>query len=378
MKRLCVSIFFFGNNLYFVPIAQCGGLDIEQPQKVKQLTFFSPLETKGQILKDTIDMSGEKLPSPFRYNESDFRKNIQLILELSKNQTWGKFISKALNFDVGLTESWLIFCPREYDRGGMSGIPEHEFSISRDVPLTELGNSIDKVLQYCVAKGGKTLNDLISLKKELTNPEPIDGQDNFLAVNFGYKIRWFAIKSVDVDKVAQEFSLQNIRKTDWATGIEKAYQNLVFISPPVGDWTFVVGWGLSEVVSGTESVRAKVVELSKVLGEVQYFESHRIPDAYGWVKGIDGQIVRAYFYCGERGENSLVEGEPTPVEQPYNLFNTFSEESKKSDYWDRKDIVFPDEDFVLKVAESWSIDPMSLEERDDIHGQGLLGKIGEN
>jgi hypothetical protein len=329
------------------------------------------------MLKDTIDVSGEKLLPPFRYSRSEFNEEIQPLLRLSKTaQTWGKFISNALSFDVGLEESRLTFCPYEYERGGMASISEHSFSISSDSSLAELGNSIDEVLKYCVAKGGRKLNDLITTKKQSKKTEPINEQDSVPAANFGYKIRWFLIKTIDTEKVAQEFSLQNIRSSDWATGIDKAYQNSVFISSPVGEWTFVVGWGLSEFIGGAESIRAKVVELSKVFGEVQYFESHRIPDAYGWIKGIKGQIIRAYFYCGERGDNQLVEGNPTPVEQPYNLVNTFSDESKDSEYLSREDIVFPDEDLVLRVAESWGVDPMSLEERDDIKGQGLLGKIG--
>jgi hypothetical protein len=377
MKRLCVSVYFYEKNLYFAPVAQCGYLYVTQHQKVKQLTFCASVAVKGQILKDTIAMSGEKLPSPFRYSENEFREEIQLLLGLSKTaKTWGKFISNALNFEVGLDESKLTFCPREYERGGMITLSDMEFTIPVDSNVEILGNSIDEVLKYCIAKGGKKLSNLILTKKELNKPVLVNEQDTVPVVNFGYKIIWFLIKTIDTEKVSKEFSLQNIRKSDWSKGIDKAYQNLVFVSPPVGNWTFVVGWGLSEVVSGAEIAREKVVELSKVFGEVQYFESHRGPDAYGWIKGINGQIIRAYFYCGERGDNQLIEGNPTPFEQPYNLVNTFSEKSKESGYWDREDIVFPDEDFVLQVAGSWGVDPMSLEERDDIKGQGLLGKIG--
>jgi hypothetical protein len=354
-----------------VPIDQCGSLDIEQIQKVKQLTFLASIEKKGQMLKDILNISGNKLPGPFRYDKKEFQEEIKQILDMTKAKTWGQFIANTLNFEVGLDENNLFFCPREYERGGMTNISDKEFLIPfNSVALKELGNSIDKVLQYCIAKGGKRLSDMITIENKSNNFESnLEQQSEFelFGVNFGYKIRWFAIKTVDMEKVVKEFSLQKIQKSNWWEGIEKAYEKSVFISPSVEGWTFAVGYGLSEVTSDIEILRNKIIELSKTFGEAQYFESHRGANVYGWVKGIDGKIIRAYI---QRDETKLVEGEPTPVEQPYNLINTLTDDTSQPDYWDN--VVLPDEEFVLKVAESWSIDPMSLETIENIAEYGLL------
>jgi hypothetical protein len=93
------------------------------------------------------------------------------------------------------------------------------------------------------------------------------------------------------------------------------------------------------------------------------------------MKAIGGQIERVYSYSGESGENLAVEGNPTTFESTINLINTISEEAKKENYFERDDIIRPDESLVMKVAKSWSVDPSQLETRKDISPSlGLIGK----
>ena len=71
----------------------------------------------------------------------------------------------------------------------------------------------------------------------------------------------------------------------------------------------------------------------------------------------------------------MIEGDPTPIESNVNLANTFSEEAKDENYFERTDITFPDEELVMKVAEAWSVNPTTLEGRKDIStGLGLVGR----
>lgn len=87
-----------------------------------------------------------------------------------------------------------------------------------------------------------------------------------------------------------------------------------------------------------------------------------------------GKIVRAYCFLGESGENLIVEGEPTDFEKEYKLINTLSKEAQNDKYFEREDLFYPDEEFVMKVAENWSINPQTLEERKDVKNE--LGIIG--
>ena len=84
-------------------------------------------------------------------------------------------------------------------------------------------------------------------------------------------------------------------------------------------------------------------------------------------------MTRVYAYSGESGENICIEGEPSEFEKTLNLMNTFSKEAGDPKYFERTDIKWPDEEFVMKIASHWSIDPSELESRTTITGLGLLG-----
>jgi len=198
-------------------------------------------------------------------------------------------------------------------------------------------------------------------------------------VSFGYKCMWIAVKTSNKERVGEMLGLKNMHAANWKTGIEGAYDDKVFISPQVGVWTLAIGFGLSNVHGGKslveENYKAIIDKLSAEFGEAQFFGSHRVVEYQTWAKSVNGKTVRYYSYIGEKGENLLVEGEPTDAEKQYHLINTFSKEAKDEHYIDRADLVIPDEDFVMKIAGAWSVNPITLEQRTDIKpGPGILGK----
>jgi hypothetical protein len=196
-----------------------------------------------------------------------------------------------------------------------------------------------------------------------------------LPVGFGYKCLWFSIKSENVQRIAEILKLRSLEPCNWDVGIDKAYKGAVFISPAIDGWTFAVGWGLlfaiGETPDGIKEVKECLRQLSHEFGEAQYFYTHRIPEYHFWAKAVNGKITRAYSYIGEKGENIIVEGEPTDIEKKYNLVNTFSKEARQENYFDNIDV--PDEEMVMEVAGSWSVDPSWLENRKDLKkGLGWL------
>ena len=89
------------------------------------------------------------------------------------------------------------------------------------------------------------------------------------------------------------------------------------------------------------------------------------------LRSINGRITRAYAHAD--GQTFIVEGQPTPIEQPYQLVNTLSEEPG---YQEREDLTYACEEEVMTVAGAWSINPSTLHERKDLPpGLGLLGFI---
>lgn len=194
-------------------------------------------------------------------------------------------------------------------------------------------------------------------------------------VAFGYKCMWLAVKTDNAEKVANIIGLKTKNICNWAVGINKAYDGKIFVSPVVHGWTFAVGWGLphGDTNESIDSVKLILNNLSREFGEAQFFATHRVVSFVCWIKSINGNTTRVYSYAD--GENILVEGEPTGIEKKMNLINTLSPEAKDPKYFDRSDLVMPDEEEVMQVADSWSTDPTKLEELEDIPpGLGILGE----
>jgi hypothetical protein len=197
-----------------------------------------------------------------------------------------------------------------------------------------------------------------------------------LPISFGYKTMWFAIKTNDHKKLEEILGIKNIKKTNWETGIEHSHEKGVFITPNIGEWIIVTGCSLPSADSkiNIEQIVAILNTLSNEFGDAHYFCTHRVVELHAWVKSINGQIQRVYSYVGESGENIVIKGNPTTIEKQYLLINTFSPESKRNDYYDNEDLVYPDEELVMKIAENWSVNPTTIDNRTDIKGSGSIGK----
>jgi len=196
-------------------------------------------------------------------------------------------------------------------------------------------------------------------------------------VSFGYKTVWLAVKTENKKRISEILNLKNTKECNWKVGIAESYNSSIYITPQIKDWTLVCGMSLLNGKNDKENIIyiKKIIEtLSSEFGEAQFFGSHRVVEYQSWMKAINGKTIRAYCYLGERGENLIVEGEPTDFEKKYKLINTFSKEAQDEKYFEREDLFYPDEEFVMKVAENWSINPQRLEERKDIKNE--LGIIG--
>lgn len=193
-----------------------------------------------------------------------------------------------------------------------------------------------------------------------------------LPIPFGYKSAWFAVKYGDAAIIAQLLSIKNTVESNWENAFNKINRDsrYIFITPTIGNWTLIIGnWG-------EEQLKPMLEKLSTEFGEAQHFITHRVSEAHGWMLARNGKVIRAYAYVGDQGENIYVEGEPTDFEKQYNLVNTFSEEAKDPNYFEREDLVFPDEEFVMQIAGDWSVNPITYNDIEDLsEGVGIIGKL---
>ena len=200
------------------------------------------------------------------------------------------------------------------------------------------------------------------------------------AVGFGHKLAWLAFRDADPRAVMQALTLEDVRESDWKAGVEAAYAGTgtgagatVFVTPPVDGWVLCagipffrhIGFRLKSPPAFSDVIR----RLSGELGtEVQFFATHRVSEAHAWGRASRGQIQRAYFYLGERGEVPLNVGEISTEERE--LGAVFSDPERSADDENAR---FPHEENVMKLAARWSVNPSALDDRDIDVGPGWVG-----
>lgn len=207
-----------------------------------------------------------------------------------------------------------------------------------------------------------------SKKIDIEKDKPID---------FGYKTVWIAVKTGNKERIVEILGLKNIQSSNWKSGIEAAYDNRVFITPQIGQWTLAVGIKLlnNNDLENINELEKTINKLSAEFGEAQSFGTHRIVEYHHWMKSVNGEITRVYSYSGESGENIKVSGELTDPEIGLNLFNSLSNEAKSDEYWNCENLGYADEELVMKISGNWSVNPTKLTERKDVKDElGLIGK----
>ncbi|HEX9517015.1 MAG TPA: hypothetical protein VF940_12675 [Streptosporangiaceae bacterium] len=190
-------------------------------------------------------------------------------------------------------------------------------------------------------------------------------------VGFGYKGAWLAILTEDTEAAAEALRVIDAHVASWAEGIDAAYEAdqgrpPVFVTPVVDGWTLAVlsGSKLFED-DGLGGGALDLASLSRRFGEVQKFATHRVVEYQEWQRWVNGSLVRRYCWIGESGEIRFDEGEPISAEG--NLLRA----ADLGGDWEAFD--FADEETVMAVAAEWSINPTTLDERDDLPPHGLLG-----
>jgi len=187
--------------------------------------------------------------------------------------------------------------------------------------------------------------------------------------SFGYKMSWLAVKTQDTERLSRVLGIGSGRTANWADGIASVYSevgtdNDIFISPPVGEWTFVVGVALPHPLGASflDKCTPLLEELSSKFGEAHYYFSFPLLDFYAWAKAVDGQMVRAFA----TGDEGIIwnRGRLTPEERKLNLrfFELRGISSRKGDVGGNMMLV-PTEAQVLELAGRWSLDPSRLDER---------------
>ncbi|RLU01217.1 hypothetical protein [Ketobacter sp.] len=224
-------------------------------------------------------------------------------------------------------------------------------------------------------------NEAASNKKAaIEKPKPVICNQPDKPIAFGYKTIWVAIKATDSKRVIECLDMHDVEIANWETGIVAANhswkERLVFVSPPVKSWVFVVG-GMPCLDRETDPDVAIdfIKNIASHFSDVQYFGSHRVSGWCAWARIIENEMVRAYsFGDGEtlRDTNDLTMEE---IELDLKFLDTRTQEFIDSNVWEIDDHWCPDEEDVTKLAGKWSLNPAELDELELPESVGFVGKI---
>ena len=128
---------------------------------------------------------------------------------------------------------------------------------------------------------------------------PDAGRTSFLAPSC-----WLAIKSRNTHAVQVALGLHNAKPCSWIQGL--AGEEKLFIAPPVKGWILVMGSGLQEADADVDVCFRFLLELSRRLGQVQFFSTNRVSirtPGSGLTAGtLCGRTPGRVKPCGARAE----------------------------------------------------------------------------
>jgi hypothetical protein len=192
---------------------------------------------------------------------------------------------------------------------------------------------------------------------------PLSGR---VARSFGVKCAWLAIRSQEPEEVARALHLQRVKSTAWPDGLaavdaypQKQSLQPVFVCPAVDGWVLCP---FSLALASLEQFDFK--QLSRRFGEAQRFLTYRVTDLHQWERWVDGELVRRF---GVEVDVLLFEIGEQPVEETQIRL-------RRPDAG-TPDPTMADEDMVLEIAERWSVNPMTLNERTSLPVDGWLGGL---
>ncbi len=186
---------------------------------------------------------------------------------------------------------------------------------------------------------------------------------------FEQPCRWLAIKGENLSAVQSALNLHHVVPCSWEEGLMEAQEDKLFISPPIASWILVVGSGLPDPAEDVDRCFRFLTDLSRKLGQVQFFSTNRVLNHHAWALIEKGHVYRAYAWA----DNTLWnQGVMTSAERELEL-RCFDYGSELI-YTQREGLSVNSEK-VTQLAARWSIDPSAISETNWSAGNGIVGEL---
>ena len=151
-----------------------------------------------------------------------------------------------------------------------------------------------------------------------------------------------------------------------------AGERTLFVAPTVGGWVLVVGSGLPEPSDDVDFCYQFLRELSRKLGNVQFYSINRVLSHHSWALLENGEVYRAYSWCSETLWN---EGYVTAAERELGM--VCYDYGCEVNVFTTRESLAANSEKVNQLAARWSLDP-ALVPRETWKANGVVGEIRQS
>jgi hypothetical protein len=184
--------------------------------------------------------------------------------------------------------------------------------------------------------------------------------------------RWLVVKAGDPALVQAALNLHHPTPCSWEEGLIEAREDKLFISPSISGWVLVVGSGLPGPFEDVDDCFRFLSDLSRKLGQVQFFSASRVVNQHAWVLMERGRVFRAYAWAGETLWN---QGLLTAAEKELGL--RCFEYGSEPNLFSVKDELAANSERIGQLAARWSLDPAMIGSG-SWSGHGIVGGLSQS
>jgi hypothetical protein len=200
---------------------------------------------------------------------------------------------------------------------------------------------------------------------------PIQFQRSSAASLYEAPARWLAVRAHHPRVVQSALELQNARACAWTDALVAPFEPRLFISPAINGWVIVMGCDLPDPADDVDQCFVFLGQLSRKLGEVQFFCRNRAVSHHGWARLNHGKVLRAYVWAGE---TLWHQGRTTEIERELKLRCLDYTESSEVMGLSERELLALNTEKVIRLAANWSIDPTNVE-ADALDAKGIAGDL---
>jgi len=173
--------------------------------------------------------------------------------------------------------------------------------------------------------------------------------------SFEHPSRWLVVKTTDPSLVQAALKLHHPTPCSWEEGMSEAREDKLFISPSISGWVLVVGSGLPGPFEDVDECFHFLANLSRKLGQVQFFCASRVVPQHAWVLMERGRVFRAYAWAGETLWN---QGRLTAAERDLRM--RCFDYGVEPETFELKDELAANGERIGQLAARWSLDPAAV------------------